>query len=310
MVPTSTRYPTYPAAEKPDHTRQHLPCHSTEVRDQHTKMRLPPAPPRRKRRQWARSSRQHALRPDVPDTPPRRKHLTPHHHAQTVVHYTPNTPCHPHSTEVNCTLSNHAGGFATIDHRHAGDTPQRSAYGSNSPQATNENKPHHPDKQTKTCRTRPTQPPKEHAALALPSNHGGFATIDPRHADDTPQSSAYGSNSPQATNENKPHHPDKQTKTCRTRPTQPPKEHAALALPSNHGGFATIDPRHADDTPQGSAYGSNSPHRAQASTGAARSNRKPPQHTQHIRHTQHTRRGAAASAVAPLPGSQPETRVT
>ena len=34
------------------------------------------------------------------------------------------------------------------------------------------------------------------------SNHaGGFATIDPRHADDTPQSSAYGSNSPQATNE-------------------------------------------------------------------------------------------------------------
>ena len=140
---------------------------------------------------------------------------------------------------------------------------------------------------------------------------GGFATIDPRHADDTPQSSAYGSNSPQATNENKPHHPDKQTKTCRTRPTQPPKEHAALALPSNHpGGFATIDPRHADDTPQGSAYGSNSPHRAQASTGAARSNRKPPQHTQHIRHTQHTRRGAAASAVAPLPGSQPETRVT
>ena len=34
------------------------------------------------------------------------------------------------------------------------------------------------------------------------------------------------------------------------------------------GGFATIDPRHAGDTPQGSAYGSNSPHRAQASTRA------------------------------------------
>ena len=30
------------------------------------------------------------------------------------------------------------GGFATIDPRHAGDTPQRSAYGSNSPQAANE----------------------------------------------------------------------------------------------------------------------------------------------------------------------------
>ena len=67
------------------------------------------AAPRLKHRQWARSSRQHTLRPDVPDTPPRRKHLTPHHHAQTVVHYTPNTPCHPHTTEVNCTLSNHTG---------------------------------------------------------------------------------------------------------------------------------------------------------------------------------------------------------
>ena len=93
----------------------------------------PPAPPHRKRRQWARSSRQHALRPDVPETPPRRKRLTPHHRAQTVVHYTPNTPCHPHSTEVDCTLSKHAGGFATIDPRHADDTPQSSAYGSNSP---------------------------------------------------------------------------------------------------------------------------------------------------------------------------------
>ena len=83
------------------------------------------------------------------------------------------------------------------------------------------------------------------------------------------------------------------------------------------GGFATIDHRHAGDTPQRSAYGSNSPtepkpapKHPQASTGAPRSNRKPPQHTQHIRHIQHTRRGAAASAVAPLPGSQPETCVT
>ena len=33
---TSTRYPTYPAADKPDHTRQHLPCRSTEIRHQHT----------------------------------------------------------------------------------------------------------------------------------------------------------------------------------------------------------------------------------------------------------------------------------
>ena len=101
--------------------------------------------------------------PETYHQPPHHQPPLPHqhnHHAQTVVHYTPNTPYHTHTTEVDCTLSNHSGGFATIDPRHAGDTPQRSAYGSNSPQATNENKPHHHDKQTKTCRTRPTLPPK------------------------------------------------------------------------------------------------------------------------------------------------------
>ena len=125
------------------------------------------------------------------------------------------------------------GGFATIDPRHAGDTPQSSAYGSNSPQATNENKPHHHDKQTKTCRTRPTQPPKEHAALALPSNRaGGFTTIDPRHAGDTPQSSAYGSNSPQATNENKPHHQDNWTRMSNTTHATTPPQTSATASPT------------------------------------------------------------------------------
>ena len=109
------------------------------------------------------------------------------------------------------------GGFATIDPRHAGDTPQGSAYGSNSPQATNEHKPHHHDKHTKTSRTRPTQPPKEHTTPALPSNHSGdFATIDHRHAGDTPQRSAYGSNSPQATNEDKPHNHEKWTRMSKT----------------------------------------------------------------------------------------------
>ena len=123
-------------------------------------------------------------------------------------------------------MSNHAGGFATIDPRHAGDTPQSSAYGSNSPQATNKDKPHHHNKHTKTCRTRPTQPPKGHTTPALPSNHpGGFATIDPRHAGDTPQGSAYGSNSPQATNEDKPHHTN-------TRDIPP----ATTANPSHHTG--------------------------------------------------------------------------
>ena len=86
----------------------------------------------------------------------------PNHRAQTVVHYTPNTPCHPHSTEVDCTLSNHSGGFATIDPRHAGDTPQGSAYGSNSPQATNEDNPHHQDKWTRMSNTTHTTPETYH----------------------------------------------------------------------------------------------------------------------------------------------------
>ena len=312
---TSTRYPTYPAAEKPDHTRQHLPCRSTEIRHQHTPRctSLPRRPAENASPHTttqaptvgsiipAAHTKEGHAQPAAPQKPPRHEPARPNRR--------PLHPKHPMSPAYHrgrLHFEQPPGGFATIDPRHAGDTPQGSAYGSNSPQATNKNKPHHHNKHTKTSRTRPTQPPKGHAMLALPSNHaGGFATIDPRHAGDTPQRSAYGSNSPQATNKNKPHHHNKHTKTCRTRPTQPPKEHATLAHPSNHaGGFATIDPRHADDTPQGSAYGSNSPHRSQASTGAARSNRKPPQHAQH------TRRGAAASAVAPLPGSQPETRVT
>jgi len=44
--------------------------------------------------------------------------------------------------------------------RHAGDTPQRSAYGSNSPQATNEHKPHHQDNWTRMSNTtHATTPP-------------------------------------------------------------------------------------------------------------------------------------------------------
>ena len=126
-------------------------------------------------------------------------------------------------------MSNHAGGFATIDPRHAGDTPQSSAYGSNSPQATNENKPHHHNKHTKTSRTRPTQPPKEHTTPALPSNHSGdFATIDHRHADDTPQSSAYGSNSP------KPPTKTSHTTTTNRRRHAEHDQHSHLKDPPTH----------------------------------------------------------------------------
>ena len=53
------------------------------------------------------------------------------------------------------------GGFATIDPRHAGDTPQRSAYGSNSPQATNENKPHHTNTRATPPQTSATASPTE-----------------------------------------------------------------------------------------------------------------------------------------------------
>ena len=133
-------------------------------------------------------------------------------------------PLHGHATLALPTK--HSGGFATIDPRHAGDTPQSSAYGSNSPKPPTKTS-HTTTRNGQGCRTRPTLPPKEHATLALPSNHGGFCDHRPptrrRHAGDTPQSSAYGSNSPQATNKNKPHHHNKHTKTSRTRPTLPHK---------------------------------------------------------------------------------------
>jgi len=195
---TSTQYPTYPAAEKPDHTRQHLPCRSTEIRHQHTPRcaSLPRRPATQAptvssiipaARTEARRTR-HAAAQKTPRHEPARPNRRPLH---------PKNPMSPPFHRGRLHFEQALGGFATIDPRHADDTPQSSAYGSNSPQATNENKPHHPDKQTKTCRTRPTQPPKEHATLALPTNQaGGFATIDHRHADDTPQGSAYGSNSP------------------------------------------------------------------------------------------------------------------
>ena len=228
MVPTSTRahehtstqYPTYPAAEKPDHTRQHLPCRSTEIRHQHTPRcaslprhtttqaptvssiipaahtkkgrALPAAPQKTPRHEPARPNRR-PLHPKNPMSPP--FHRGRLHFEQPRGGFCNHRPLHGHATLA--LPSNHSGGFTTIDPRHAGDTPQSSAYGSNSPQATNENKPHHHNKHTKTSRTRPTQPPKEHTTPALPSNHAGaFTTIDPRHADDTPQRSAYGSNSP------------------------------------------------------------------------------------------------------------------
>ena len=195
---TSTRYPTYPAAERPDHTRQYLPCRSTEIRHQHTP-RCASLPRHTATQAPTVSSIIPAARTETRRTrhaaPQKTPHPTPPRPNRSPLH--PKHPMSPAFHRGGLHFEQARGGFATIDHRHAGDTPQRSAYGSNSPQATNENKPHHHNKHTKTSRTRPTQPPKEHTTPALPSNHSGdFATIDHRHAGDTPQSSAYGSNSP------------------------------------------------------------------------------------------------------------------
>ena len=133
------------------------------------------------------------------------------------------------------------GGFATIDPRHAGDTPQRSAYGSNSPQATNENKPHHHNKHTKTCRTRPAPHHLRHRQQPHPLKH-------PQHRPRRPRNTTRRRNRAQTVvhyTPNTPCHPHFTEVDC--------------TLSKHSGGFATIDPRHAGDTPQGSAYGSNSP---------------------------------------------------
>ena len=68
-----------------------------------------------------------------------------------------------------------------------------------------------------------------HAALALPSNHtGGFTTIDHRHADDTPQRSAYGSNSP------KPPTKTNHTTTTNTRRQAEHDQHSHIKDPPAH----------------------------------------------------------------------------
>ena len=257
-------------------------------------MCLPPAPPRRKRRQWARSSRQHALRPDVPDTPHHRNASprtttpkpssttpqTPHvtrmspachrgglHFEQSLGGFCDHRPLHGHATLALPTK--HSGGFATIDPRHADDTPQSSAYGSNSPQATDKDKPHHQDNWTRMSNTTHATTPPQTSATASPTE------TPPAPPSQTPQHHTETQPRPNR----RPLHPKHPMSPachrgglhfeqslggfCDHRPLH---GHATLALPTKHsGGFATIDPRHADDTPQRSAYGSNSPHRAQAS---------------------------------------------
>ena len=155
---TSTRYPTYPAAEKPDHTRQHLPRRSTEIRHQHTP-RCTSLP----RRPATQAPTVGSIIPAAHTETRRTRHAAPQktpHPSPPRPNRRPLHPKHPmspayHRGELH--FEQPHGGFATIDHRHADDTPQSSAYGSNSPQATNNAKPHPHDKHTKTCRTRPTR---------------------------------------------------------------------------------------------------------------------------------------------------------
>ena len=162
-----------------------------------------------------------------------------------------------------------------------------------------------PKPPTKTSHTTPTPAPHHlrHRQQPHPLKH-------PQHRPRRPRNTTRRRNHAQTVvhyTPNTPCHPDFTEVDC--------------TLSNHPGGFATIDPRHADDTPQSSAYGSNSPHRAQASTRAHPNQPKSrtqnlPKHPEatashpNTQHSQHTRRGATASAVAPLPGSQPETRVT
>ena len=165
---TSTRYPTYPAAERPDHTRQYLPCRSTEIRHQHTP-RCASLPRHTATQAPTVSSIIPAARTETRRTrhaaPQKTPHPTPPRPNRSPLH--PKHPMSPAFHRGGLHFEQARGGFATIDPRHAGDAPQSSAHGSNSPQATNEDDPSHND-----TRDIPpdTTPP---AITANPSHHTG-----------------------------------------------------------------------------------------------------------------------------------------
>ena len=293
--PANGRATTPPSIQPPCHTATQAPTVGSIIPAARTEARRTrhAAPQKTPRHEPPRPNRG-PLHPKHPMSPA--FHRGGLHFEQPRGGFCDHRPLHGHAALA--LPSNHTGGFATIDHRHAGDTPQGSAYGSNSPQATNEDDPHHTNTRDIPPATSPpsTQPPRPnrsplhpkhpispayhrgglhfeqprggfcdhrplhgHAALALPSNHtGGFATIDHRHAGDTPQGSAYGSNSPQATNEDNPHHQDKWTRMSNTTHTtpetyhqpphhQPPQQTQATTRGCNR---ATTQPR-AGGTPRG-----------------------------------------------------------
>ena len=116
------------------------------------------------------------------------------------------------------------GGFTTIDPRHAGDTPQSSAYGSNSPQATNKDKPHHQDNWTRMSNTTHATTPPQTSATASPTE------TPPAPPSQTPQ-----------------HHTETQPRPNRRplhpkNPMSPAFHRGGLHFEQPRGRFTTIDP--------------------------------------------------------------------
>ena len=192
MVPTSTRAHEHTSTRAHEHTstRAHdtqpippqinltirgstSPCHSTEIRHQDTPRcaSLPRRPATQAptvssiipaARTEARRTR-HAAPQKTPRHEPARPNRSPLH---------PKHPMSPPFHRDGLHFEQPLGGFATIDPRHAGDTPQGSAYGSNSPQATNKDDPSHNDTRDIPPDTTPpdTTPPD---TTANPSHHTG-----------------------------------------------------------------------------------------------------------------------------------------
>ena len=121
---TSTQYPTYPAAEKPDHTRQHLPCRSTEIRHQHTPRcaSLPRRPAENASPHTttqaptvgsiipAAHTKEGHAQPAAPQKPPRHE---PAHPKRSPLH--PKHPMSPAYHRGRLHFEQPPGGFATID---------------------------------------------------------------------------------------------------------------------------------------------------------------------------------------------------
>ena len=127
---------TPPSTQPPRHTATQAPTVSSIIPAAHTE---------------ARRTR-HAAPQKTPHHEPPRPNRRPLH---------PKHPMSPRFHRDGLHFEQALGGFATIDPRHAGDTPQRSAYGSNSPTEPKP-APKHPQASPKAahkiCPSDPKQP--------------------------------------------------------------------------------------------------------------------------------------------------------